>query len=93
MIVGIVKIKLYAPWVHSLKEKRMIIRSICAKLKNKFNISVIEAEMQDIHQTIIIGIACLANTVAIADSTIENVITFIEENCEAQILDIERDVR
>lgn len=93
MIVGVLKIKLYAQWVHSLKEKRMIVKSICAKIKNKFNVSVIEAESQDIHQTIIIAVSCLACTASIADSTLENVIKFIEENCEAQILDIEREMR
>ena len=72
MIVGVVKIKLYAPWVHSLKEKRMIVKSLCAKLKNKFNVSVIEAEEQDIHQTIVVAVACLACTVALSGKEKKN---------------------
>ncbi|WP_278382545.1 DUF503 domain-containing protein, partial [Clostridium tyrobutyricum] len=39
MKVLIMKITLRASWVHSLKEKRMIVKSIVQKLKNKFNIS------------------------------------------------------
>jgi hypothetical protein len=35
MIVGTGKIYLYANWVHSLKEKRMIVKSTIAKVKNK----------------------------------------------------------
>ena len=54
MKVFIMRIKLRASWVHSLKEKRMVVKSIVQKLRNKFNISVIESEKQDMHQTIVI---------------------------------------
>ena len=39
MKVAVMKLKLYAPWVHSLKEKRMVVKSILAKIRNKFQIS------------------------------------------------------
>ncbi len=93
MFIGTLKITLYAPWVHSLKEKRMIVKSLCAKLKNHFNISVVELEEQDIHQTIVIGAACITGTASLADNVIENVIQFIEENTEAQITKIEKELR
>ena len=38
MKVFIMRVKLRASWVHSLKEKRMVVKSIVQKLKNKFNI-------------------------------------------------------
>ena len=49
--VFVLKIKLYAPWVHSLKEKRMVVKSLLAKIRNKFQVSVAEVEAQDVHQT------------------------------------------
>ncbi|MBU3113208.1 DUF503 domain-containing protein [Clostridium lacusfryxellense] len=58
MKILILKVSLRASWSHSLKEKRMVVRSIVQKLKNKFNISVAEVDEQDIHQIIVIGIAC-----------------------------------
>lgn len=33
--VLVLKIKLYAPWVHSLKEKQMVVKSLLAKIRNK----------------------------------------------------------
>jgi len=93
MIVGTAIIKLYAPWVHSLKEKRMIVKSIIAKTKNKFNVSIAEVSEQDKHQTIILGIACVADTVSRSNSIIDNVITFIESNTEAETLDIQCETR
>ena len=50
MAVGTAIIKLYAPWVHSLKEKRMIIRSITNKTKNHFNISINEIRDDEFHE-------------------------------------------
>lgn len=93
MIVGTVEIKLYAPWVYSLKEKRMVVKSIIAKTKNKFNVSIAEVDAQDTHQTIMLGIACVAGTVSQSDSIIDHVLKFIGSNTEAEILDIWREIR
>ena len=38
------KVDLRAAYVHSLKEKRMIVKSIIGKLQNKFNVSIREVE-------------------------------------------------
>ncbi len=93
MFIGTVKITLYAPWIHSLKEKRMIVKSLCAKLRNQFNISVVEMEEQDVHQTMVLGVACITQTASLADSVIEKVIQFLEENTEAQLTKIEKELR
>ncbi len=93
MIIGTAQIKLYAPWVFSLKEKRMIVKSIVAKTKNKFNVSIAEVAEQDTHQTIILGLACVTESVAQADSIVDTVIGFIEANTETEILDIQREIR
>lgn len=88
MHVLIMEITLRASWVNSLKEKRMIVKSIIQKLKNKFNISVAEIGEQDVHKTIVIGIAAICGSSAQADSTMEHIITFVESNTDAEIIDI-----
>lgn len=93
MIIGTATVRLYAPWVHSLKEKRMLVKSIIAKVQNKFNLSITEVDAQDMHQTIVLGMACVAGTAKLADNIIDTVITFIEDHTEAQILDIQREIR
>jgi uncharacterized protein YlxP (DUF503 family) len=92
MIIGIIKITLYAPWVHSLKEKRMVVKSICGKTSAKFNVSISEVEHQDVHQTIVIGAACVTNDVSHCDSILDNVLGFIENNTEAEIVKVEREI-
>ncbi|MDA3730583.1 DUF503 domain-containing protein [Niameybacter massiliensis] len=92
MVVGMCKLKLYAPWVHSLKEKRMIIRSLLGKVRSKFSISIAEVEAMDVHQTVIIGFSIVTNETKAADAIINQIIGYIEENTEADLLDIEREI-
>ena len=85
--------RLHAPWVHSLKEKRMIVKSLIAKLQNKFHVSAAEIDEQEIHQIIVIGIAAIVPHNAMADSLMDEVSLFVEENTEAEILDEKREIR
>ncbi len=85
--------RLYAPWVHSLKEKRMIVRSILARIQNQFHISAAETGEQDAHQIIMIGVAAIVPHNAFADSLMDEISSFVEENCEAEILEENREIR
>jgi uncharacterized protein len=93
MIIEAATIKLYAPWVHSLKEKRMVVKSIIAKTQNKFHVSIAEVAEQYTHQTIVLGLACVAGTIALAGSMIDAILLFIENNTDAEIMDIQREIR
>ena len=85
--------RLYAPWVHSLKEKRMIVKSLIAKLQNRFHVSAAEIDEQDTHQIIVIGVAAIVPHNALADSLMDEISLFVEENTEAEILDEAREIR
>ena len=84
------EITLHAPWVHSLKEKRMVAKSICGKAAAKFNISVAEVDNHDLHQTLSVGIACVTNDASHCDSILDNVLRFVERNTEAVVVKVER---
>ena len=85
--------RLHAPWVHSLKEKRMIVKSLVAKLQNRFHVSAAEVDEQDVHQIIVIGVAAIVPHNAMADSLMDDISRFMEESTEAEILEEEREVR
>ncbi len=93
MNIATITFRLHAPWVHSLKEKRMIIKSIIAKLQNKFHVSAAEIDEQDTHQIIVIGVAFIVPYNALADSIMDEISAFVEENTEAEILDEMREMR
>ena len=85
--------RLRAAWVHNLKEKRMIVKSLIAKLQNKYHVSAAEVAEQDIHQIIVIGVAAIVPHNALADSLMDDISLFVEENTEAEILEEEREIR
>ncbi len=72
-----------AEWVTSLKEKRMVVKSLVEKTKHKFNVSVAEIENQDVHQSIVIGIACVSNDAVHARQMTENIIDFMDFSTDA----------
>ena len=93
MTIAVITFRLRAPWVPSLKEKRMIVKSLIAKLQNRFHVSAAEVDEQDTHQVIVIGVAAIVPHNAMADSLMEEISLFVEENCEADILDETREIR
>lgn len=93
MIIAVLKIHLYASWVHSLKEKRMIVKSLLARIRNQFHVSVAEVEEQDTHQIIVIGIASIAAYNTQAESIMEEIIQYVEQNTDAEVMNIEKEIR
>ncbi len=93
MKIATITFRLNAPWVHSLKEKRMIVKSLIAKLQNRYHVSVAEIDEQDTHQIIVIGVAAIVPHNAVADSMMDDISLFVEENTEAEILDEHREIR
>ena len=88
MYIGVCEIKLRAVWVHSLKEKRMVVRRITERVAQKFNVSITEIADLDIHQSIIIGVAAISNSKEMLEKRLDQVIDFIENITDAEILDI-----
>ena len=93
MKIAAITFRLRAPWVHSLKEKRMIVRSIVAKLQNRFHVSAAEVGQQDTHQIVVIGAAAIVPNNALADSLMDEISSFVEENTEAEVLEETREIR
>ena len=93
MKIAVMSFRLYVPWVHSLKEKRMIVKSLIARLQSRFHVSAAEIEEQDTHQIIVIGVAAIVPHNAMADSLMDDISLFVEENTEAEIIDEEREIR
>lgn len=92
MVIGSCMIYLSAAWVMSLKDKRMVVKSIIERARHKFNISIAEVDMQDVHKKIVIGFACVTNTTSHANSIIDNVLNFIERITDAVIDDVEIEI-
>ena len=93
MLVASLVLKFHIPWANSLKEKRMVVKSLCAKIKEKFGVSVAEVDGQDIHRTAVIGIACAGSSTAQLDSVLDHIIAWAEQRSDAELVDIVREMR
>ncbi|MBV8446124.1 MAG: DUF503 domain-containing protein, partial [Candidatus Dormibacteraeota bacterium] len=60
MVVGTLLITLQVPDSGSLKEKRQVVRSLTARLRNTFNVAVAEVGDQNLWQSAVIGVACVS---------------------------------
>jgi len=80
MNVGICRIELRLPENQSLKGKRRVIKSIIARLQNKYNVSVAEVDNQNLWQLATFGIACVSNHRRHADETLSSVVKFVAQN-------------
>ena len=59
--VGILSLHLHFPGCSSLKDKRRIVKSLIAKMQNKFNVSVAEIDYLDVWQDTEIAVAVVSN--------------------------------
>ena len=93
MNIAVMTFRLQASWVHSLKEKRMVVQSLITRIRSRFHVSVMETGEQDLHQLIELGIAFIVPHNSLADRQMDLLSRFVEENTDAQILEEEREIR
>lgn len=93
MDIGALLIKLRIPENQSLKGKRKVVKSIIAKVSNKFNVSVAEVEDQNLWQVATLGVTCVTNDGRHANEILSHVVNFIEINRgDAEVLDYEIEI-
>ena len=80
MVIGSIVFDIYIPQANSLKEKRMVIRSMKEKLKAKFNVSVSEVGNQDLWQSAYIAVVMVSPDKNQTEKMMQSVINFVEAN-------------
>jgi len=88
MHVGLCRIRLRLPENASLKGKRQVIKSITARVENKFSVSIAEVDDNDTWQLATLGIACVSNDKRHANEVLSRVVDFISDgNFDCEMLD------
>jgi uncharacterized protein len=77
VIIGLLSVELFIAHAQSLKDKRMVLRSIKDRLK-KFNVAVAEVEHQDVWQRAGLGIVAISTTTEHVDKELAAVADEIE---------------
>lgn len=93
MNVGVCRVKLRFPENLSLKGKRQILKSVIARLRNRFNVSVAEVDDQELWQLATLGICCVSNDSRYTNEVLSKVVDFIVNGrFDAEILDYEIEI-
>ena len=80
MVVATCIISLELDGVQSLKEKRSILRSIIARLRQEFNLSVAEVDSHDSWGLAVIGLAAIGNDKGYVHGLMEKAVAWITEH-------------
>ena len=80
MVVGVCTLELDIPASHSLKDKRHVVRSLTARVRQAFNVSVAEVDSLDSWQHATIGIVCVSADANYARGLLDKVIDNIERS-------------
>ena len=79
MVVGVLRLELLLPENHSLKGKRSVLRTIKARVQNKFNVSIAECEDHDLWQRATLGVSQVGADQAHVDQCLREVVRFVED--------------
>jgi uncharacterized protein YlxP (DUF503 family) len=80
MIIGACTLEMHIPGNGSLKGKRRVIKSLIARLRKEFNVSVAEVGAQDMWQSALIGVVCVSSDQSYAHGLLTRVAHWVEEN-------------
>ena len=92
MVVGVVSFELTLNGCRSLKEKRMVVRSLRDRIRNQFNVSVSETGLQDVPSRGELTVAVVTTDRRRADSVLHKVDHFVESDGRALISGVRREV-
>jgi uncharacterized protein len=85
VIVAVAIFELHIEHAQSLKEKRMVVKSLRDRLRSRFEISAAEVGMQELHQRARLAISFVALDDPAADAQLERIVTFVESNTDARL--------
>jgi len=91
MTVGIARLTLFLPEVQSLKEKRMVLRRVKDRARQKFNLAIAEVGANDVWQRAMLGVAVLGNGRRFVESALDEVVRFVRT--EAEVTNVEREIQ
>jgi hypothetical protein len=86
MVLAYAVFDLHLPGCRGLKEKRMIVRSLKARLRNEFEVSAAEVGAQDLSERAELAVAAVGPDQVPLDALLQNILTFVEQNLDGELL-------
>jgi uncharacterized protein YlxP (DUF503 family) len=86
LVVGTVALDLLLGDVHSLKEKRSVVRPIIAELRRRFEVAAAETGDPDLHRRAEVAVAAVASTHRHVVEVLEHCERFVAGRREIELL-------
>ena len=93
MVIGVGSWELSLPECRSLKEKRMVVKSLKERLQHRFRVSIAETRFQDVWTRAELTVAVVTTDRGHADSILDKLDNFVERDGRAMILRTKRSYR
>lgn len=90
MIVASLRVRIFLPGCASLKQKRFVLSSLKARLRNTFNVSVCENDFQDTWQRSELAVAAVTTDRRGAEAVTDQVLDFFEREPRIVLCEHER---
>lgn len=85
MIIGTVVVEAFFYNSHSLKEKRSILKSITSKIKQRYNVSIIESDHQNLWQRTEWTIVSVGTSRTQVEKEIQKSLSIIENHSNLEV--------
>lgn len=92
MIVGVLQAELRIDWARSLKDKRRVVRSLKDRLRREHRVSVAEVEAQEIHNTLVLGVAAAGSAPGPVLATLDAIERKLGAHEEAELVACQREI-
>lgn len=87
MTLGVLRLVVRLPEAQSLKEKRWLIKSLVARIRNRFNVSISEIENQDKWQIATMAVAHVGDEQSHSNRLLDQVLNFADTVKQVEVID------
>lgn len=93
MVVKLLTLDLLFPGCSSLKEKRLVLSSLKARLRQRFNVSVAEVDYHDKWQRCLMAVALVGRDRRTVDRVGDSVLRFVEGDHRLTVAETTQEIR
>ena len=92
MHIGVLQFTIEIPYATSLKDKRSVIRSMKAKIRRQYNVSISEVDDLDDMTLATMGVTAAGNDVKQLNSVLDRLLNTLEEWRDASLVDHQMEI-
>lgn len=83
-VIGLLTVELHFPSAHSLKEKRMVVKALKDRLRDRFSVSVAETGYQELWQRAVLSAVAVSSDRQGLESILQAMARDVEERYPAE---------